>query len=512
MDFLANLELGFSIALSWHNVLYCLIGVFVGTAVGVLPGLGPAATLSLLLPITFGMDPASAVIMLAGIYYGSAYGGSITSILLNIPGEAASVVTCLDGYQMARRGRAGAALGIAAFGSFIAGTVSILAISLLGPIMASAAVRFGPAEYTSLVILGLVLVCFLSEASMLHSLMMVALGLVLSTIGLDPILGTERFTFGSVSLSDGINLAVMAMGLFGIAEVLALAGKKPEEANFVKQPGRLRDLLPNRAEWRVSAGPIGRGTVVGFFLGLIPGGGGILASFASYVLEKRISRTPERFGSGAIEGVAGPESANNAGVQATFLPLLTLGIPANVVLAITMGALLLHGITPGPRLMIEHPELFWGVIASMYVGNVLLVLLNVPLIAVFVAMLRVPYRILAPLIIMFCVVGAYSLNNNVADVYMVIAFGVIGFLLRKASFDAAPLVLAFALGQLLEASFRQSLLLRQGSMMIFLERPVSAAFMLASAALLMVPLIRHMRTRRSRLQAKVISSPPGGSN
>lgn len=493
MDFLANLQLGFSVALSAHNLLYCLIGVFVGTAVGVLPGLGPAATLSLLLPITFGMDPASAVIMLAGIYYGSAYGGSITSILLNIPGEAASVVTCIDGYQMARRGRAGAALGISAFGSFIAGTVAIFALSLLGPILSGLALKFGPAEYTALVVLGLVLVCFLSEASMVRALMMVALGLVLSTVGLDPILGTERFTFGSTSLTDGVNLAVMAMGLFGIAEVLTLVSKRSDKAEFVRQPTRLRELLPNRADWRASAGPISRGTILGFLLGLVPGGGGILASFSSYVVEKRIARDPQRFGQGAIEGVAGPESANNAGVQATFLPLLTLGIPANVVLAIMMGALLIHGVSPGPRLIVEHPELFWGVIASMYIGNIMLVVLNVPLIAVFVAMLRLPYRILAPLIIAFCIVGAYSLNNNVVDVYMMVAFGVAGFLLRKASFDAAPLVLSFALGQILEASFRQSLLLRQGSMAIFVERPVALLFLVIAAALLLAPLVKTIR-------------------
>lgn len=500
MDFLANLQLGFSVALSAHNLLYCLIGVFVGTAVGVLPGLGPAATLSLLLPITFGMDPASAVIMLAGIYYGSAYGGSITSILLNIPGEAASVVTCIEGYQMARRGRAGAALGISAFGSFIAGTAAILALSLLGPVMSGLALKFGPAEYTALVVLGLVLVCFLSEGSMVRALMMVALGLVLSTVGLDPILGTERFTFASTSLTDGVNLAVMAMGLFGIAEVLTLVGRRQEDSEFVRQPARLRELLPNRADWRASAGPISRGTILGFLLGLIPGGGGILASFASYVLEKRLARDPQRFGQGAIEGVAGPESANNAGVQATFLPLLTLGIPANVVLAIMMGALLIHGISPGPRLIVEHPDLFWGVVASMYIGNILLVVLNVPLIAVFVAMLRLPYRILAPLIIVFCVVGAYSLNNNVVDVYMMVGFGVAGFLLRKASFDAAPLVLSFALGQILEASFRQSLLLRQGSMAIFVERPVALLFLVVAAGLLLTPLVKAIRFASRRVE------------
>ncbi len=495
MDFLSNLELGFSVALSAHNLLYCLIGVFLGTAVGVLPGLGPAATLSLLLPITFGMPPTSAVIMLAGIYYGTAYGGSITPILLNLPGEASSVVTCIDGHEMARRGRAGPALGIAAFGSFIAGTVAVVAISVVGPAVAGMALRFGPPEYAALVVLGLVLICFMSEADMVRGLTMVALGLLLSTIGLDPILGSERFTFGSTSLADGINLAVLAMGLFGVAELLMIATRPPEQAEFLRQPTRLRALLPGRADWRRSAGPIGRGTVIGFILGLIPGGGGIIASFASYVLEKRLSRRPEEFGKGAIEGVAGPESANNAGVQATFLPLLTLGLPANVVLAIMMGALLVHGITPGPRLVTDHPELFWGVVASMYVGNVLLLVLNVPLIAVFVSMLRLPYAILAPLILMFCIVGAYSLNNNVADVYMLGVFGLLGLGLRLARFDPAPLVLAFALGQLLEQSLRQSLLMRQGSPVVFLERPIAASFLALAAVLLLAAGYKEMRRR-----------------
>ncbi|TXL73458.1 tripartite tricarboxylate transporter permease [Vineibacter terrae] len=495
MDFLSNLELGFSVALSAHNLLYCLIGVFLGTAVGVLPGLGPAATLSLLLPITFGMPPTSAVIMLAGIYYGTAYGGSITSILLNIPGEASSVVTCIDGHEMARRGRAGPALGIAAFGSFIAGTIAVVAISVVGPAVAGMALRFGPPEYAALVVLGLVLICFMSEADMVRGLTMVALGLLLSTIGLDPILGSERFTFGSTSLADGINLAVLAMGLFGVAELLMIATRPPEQAEFLRQPTRLRALLPSRADWRRSAGPIGRGTVIGFILGLIPGGGGIIASFASYVLEKRLSRRPEEFGKGAIEGVAGPESANNAGVQATFLPLLTLGLPANVVLAIMMGALLVHGITPGPRLVTDHPELFWGVVASMYVGNVLLLVLNVPLIAVFVSMLRLPYAILAPLILMFCIVGAYSLNNNVADVYMLGVFGLLGLGLRLARFDPAPLVLAFALGQLLEQSLRQSLLMRQGSPVVFLERPIAASFLALAATLLLAAAYKELRRR-----------------
>ncbi len=493
MDFLSNLQLGMSIALSWHNLTYCLIGVFLGTAVGVMPGLGSAATMSLLLPITFGMDPASAVIMLAGIYYGTAYGGSITSILLNIPGEAASVVTCIDGYKMAKNGRAGAALGIAAFGSFIAGTLAVLAISFLGPAVASVALRFGPPEYTALVLLGLVLICFMSESSMLHGLIMVALGLLLSTVGLDPILATERFTFGQVALYDGIHIAVISIGLFGISEVLITAARRADDIDVLQQPRRLREMLPSRADWKRSAGPIGRGSVIGFFLGLIPGGGGIIASFTSYVVEKRFARNPKEFGKGAIEGVAGPEAANNAGVQATFLPLLTLGLPTNVVLAIMMGALLVHGITPGPQLMVNHPDVFWGVIASMYVGNVMLLILNVPLIALFVSMLRIPFAILGPLILMFCMTGAYSLNNNISDVYAVCVFGLVGFVLRLARFDPAPLILAFALGQIFESSLRQSLLMGMGSPAIFVERPISAACLVLAAVLLVTAVARLNR-------------------
>jgi putative tricarboxylic transport membrane protein len=495
MDFLSNLQLGFSVALSLHNVMYCLIGVFLGTAVGVMPGLGSAATMSLLLPITFGMDPTSAVIMLSGIYYGTAYGGSITAILLNIPGEASSVVTCIDGYQMAKRGRAGPALGIAAFGSFIAGTLAVVAISFMGPAVASVALKFGPPEYTALVVLGLVLICFMSQTNMLRGLAMVALGLMLSTVGLDPIVATERFTFGHPGLYDGVHIAVISIGLFGISELLVTASQRPEDADILRQPSRLRELLPSRSDWRRSAGPIGRGTVLGFLLGLIPGGGGIIASFASYVMEKRLSRHPEEFGQGAIEGVAGPESANNAGVQSTFLPLLTLGLPTNVVLAIMMGALLVHGITPGPQMMTEHPSVFWGVIASMYIGNVMLLILNVPLIAIFVSMLRIPFAMLAPLILMFCVTGAYSLNNSLTDVLAMGFFGLVGFALRMTRFDPAPLILAFALGQIFESSFRQSLLMRQGSPMVFFERPIAAACLAVAAALLVTALLRMKRGR-----------------
>ena len=496
MDFFANLALGFQISLSPLNVMYCLVGVAIGTAIGVLPGLGPAATLSLLLPITFRMDMTSAVIMLAGIYYGSLYGGSITSILINIPGEAASVVTCIDGYEMARRGRAGPALGIAAFGSFIAGTFATVGLSLVGPGLARLALNFGPVEFTALVVLGLTLVTYLSQTSVVRSLMMAVLGLMLSTVGLDPIFGTERFTFGSYTLADGFNIAIMAMGLFGIAELLTLAGKPPDEANFARQPTRMRELLPSRDDWRASGGPIARGSVLGFLLGLLPGGGVIIASFASYAMEKRLARHPERFGRGAIEGVAGPESANNAGAQAAFIPLLTLGLPANVVMAITMGALMIHGVTPGPMLIREHADVFWGFVASMYVGNLVLLILNLPLVGLFATLLRIPYRVLYPLIVAFCVLGVYAVNGSVFEVWVMLIMGCLGYLLRQFHYEPAPLVIGLVLAPIFEMSLRQSLILSGGRYGIFLQRPLAAALLALAAALLalaLASLIRHAR-------------------
>ena len=497
MDLIASLVQGFSVSLAPLNVFYCLIGVAVGTAIGVLPGLGPTATISLLLPITYRMDAVSAIIMLSGIFYGAMYGGSITSILVKIPGEAASIVTCIDGYEMARRGRAGPALGIAAFGSLIAGIFATAGLAVFGPLLAGVALQFGPAEYTALVTLGLVLVTNVSGGSPPRALLMVGLGLLCSTVGLDPIAGSERFTFGSLYLQDGFDIAIMAMGLFGVAEVLSLAERQARSSALVGQPRRIRELLPTRADWRASAAPIARGSVLGFALGLLPGGGALISSFASDVREKRLSRTPERFGKGAIEGVAGPESANNAAAQASFIPLLSLGIPSNVVMGVIMGALMIQGIPPGPMLLQNQPELFWGVITSMFVGNLLLVVLNVPLVSVFVALLRLPQSLLSGLILLFCVIGAYSLSNSVVDVAIMALFGVLGWLARKIRLDPAPFLLAFVLGGLFERSLRQALLIGGGSPVIFVTKPIAATLFAAAAVLLLWPLLRLvLRARR----------------
>ncbi len=504
MEVFGGLAQGFAIAVGPMNLLHCMLGVVIGTAIGVLPGLGPTATIALLLPITYHLDPVASIIMLSGIYYGAMYGSSITAILVKIPGEAASIVTCLDGYEMARRGRAGPALGIAAFGSFIAGILATLGIALFGPLLSGVALRFGPAEYTALVALGLILVTHVSGGSIIRSLVMVGLGLWASTIGLDPITGSDRFTLGTLFLQDGLDIAIMAMGLFGVAEVLALAERRIRPSELLAQPRRTRDLLPTAADWRASAGPIGRGSILGFVLGLLPGGGALIASFASYVLEKRVSRHPERFGTGAIEGVAGPETANNAAAQASFVPLLSLGIPSNVVMGVLMGALMIHGITPGPMLMQTQPALFWGVIVSMFIGNLMLIVLNVPLLPVFVALLRIPQRILSPLILVFCVVGAYSLNNSPADVAVMAVFGVVGFGMRKARLDPAPFLLAFVLGGLFERSFRQALLIGGGSPLIFVQKPISLTLLIVAAGLLLLPLLRFVFARRGSTQPEAL--------
>lgn len=495
MEMLGGLLQGLAVATDPANLLYCLIGVFVGTAVGVLPGLGPTATISLLLPITFRLDPTGSIIMLAGIYYGAMYGGSITAILFRIPGEAASIVTCMDGHAMARQGRAGPALGISAFGSFVAGVVAALGIAAIGPAVADVANRFGPAEYAALMLLGIVLVTQVSaEQSLARALVMVGIGFLASTVGRDMMAGSQRYTFGSLYLEDGVSIVTLAMGLFGVGQVLVLVEREFRAGSFRAQPRGLRDLLPSRADWRASAAPIGRGTVLGFFLGLLPGGGAMLASFASYVMEKRLSRTPERFGHGAIEGVAGPETANNAAAQGTFVPLLALGIPSNVVLGVILGALLIHGIPIGPSLIENRPDLFWGVVASMLVGNALLVVLNVPLLPVFVAMLRVPPRVLLPLILLFCVIGAFSLNNNPTDVLAMAAFGVVGWLLHKAGFEPAPLLLAYVLGPMFERAVRQALLIGYGSPTIFLTEPIAASFLALALLVLIGPaLLRRLR-------------------
>jgi putative tricarboxylic transport membrane protein len=501
MDFANNFYLAFQVALEPMNLFLCFLGCLVGTFVGVLPGLGPAASISLLLPITFKLPPESAIIMLGGLYYGTMYGGSTTSILINVPGEAASVVTCLDGYRMALKGRAGPALGIAAFGSFIAGTFGTIMIMILAPPLAGFALKFGPPEFVGLVFLGLTMVTYLSSGSMAKALMMAITGLLISYIGTDIVTGRERFTLGIATIAGGFDIVPIAMGLFGISEVL-LNLERPESARDVFQT-KLRNLLPTRQDWRDSSGPIARGSVLGFLLGLIPGGGGLIASFISYAVEKKVAKHPETFGTGDIRGVAGPESANNAGAQGAFIPMLTLGIPCNVVLAILMGALMIHGVTPGPRLLEEHPRIFWGVVGSMYIGNSMLLLLNLPLIGMWVRLLKIPYSILFPFIFLFCLIGAYTVGNNVQDVYIMILFGILGYLMKKYDYEPAPLVLAFVLGPMFENAFRQSLIISGGSPTIFITRPIAGVFAVLSFVLLISPLaLRIIGKKRPGLAVK----------
>jgi putative tricarboxylic transport membrane protein len=508
--FFDNLVMGFGISLSGMNLLYCLIGVVLGTTAGILPGLGPAATIALLLPMTFKMDVTSAIIMLSGIYYGVAYGGTLTSVLVNIPGEACTVVTCLDGYQMARKGRAGPALGMAAFGSFIACTFGIVLLMLIAPPLSTLALTFGPPEYAAMMVAGMTLVTYLSSKSIFKSLAMAVLGLMLGCVGLDPISGTERFTFGTLALMDGINIAPLAMGLFGISEVLIMAEGTIKQEDMVLPSLRLSKLLPTRKDWRDSAGPIARGSVLGFFLGILPGGGAVMASFMSYALEKRISKHPEKFGTGIIEGVAGPESANNAGTAGAFIPLLTLGLPFNVITALLLAAFMIHGITPGPFIIKESPEVFWGVITSMYVGNCMLLLLNLPLIGLFINILRVPYRYLCGLIGLICFVGAFSVGQNHMDVLLMIFFGIMGYLMKKFEFDAAPLILAFVLGPMLERSLRQSLILSDGSLGIFVSRPISVVMLVIAVVSLFSPLFKIAFKRIIRIMVRTFRTMKGG--
>ena len=492
MDF-ASLAHGFTIALSPSNLVHALAGAIVGTAIGVLPGLGTPATIAVLLPATYRMEPTSAVILLAGIFYGAMYGGSTTSILLNIPGEAASIVTCLDGYELARQGRAGPALGMSAMGSFIAGSISVLTMSLIAPSLASFALRFGPAEYSSLVFLGLMMAVYLSEGSIVKGLLMAALGIVLGTVGIDPVFGAPRFTFGVSRLVDGLDFIVAAMGLFGIAEVLI--NLEARDVTHVYQTS-LHGLLPSRDDWQRCWAAILRGSGLGFFIGVLPGGGAIISSFIAYAVEKRISKHPERFGRGAIEGVAAPEAANNAASTSSFIPLLTLGIPGNASIAMIFVALMIHGIQPGPLLVEQHPNLFWGVIASMYIGNLMLLALNLPLIGVWVRLLKVPYRYLAVVVVVICVIGAYSIKNAVFDVAVMIVFGVLGYLMRKGGFPAAPMVLAMILGRILERSFLRSLQISAADLGIFIQKPISATLLCVAALVLVTPGARWLWSRR----------------
>jgi len=494
MDLIDNLALGFSEALQWHNLLFCLLGVALGTAIGVLPGIGPTATIALLLPITFGFDdPTSALIMIAGIYYGAQYGGSTTAILLNLPGESSAAVTAIDGHQMARAGRAGVALAVAALGSFFAGTVATVVLAVAAPPLARAALAFGAAEYFSLVVLGLIASIALASGSTLKALAMIVLGLLLSTIGQDLNTGVPRFTFGVRELYQGLSFIAVAVGMFGIAEILRNLHDPRARTRMVN---RVSNLWPSRAELRRIVGPVLRATGLGSLLGVLPGGGHVLASYASYAVEKRVSRNPSEFGHGAIEGVAGPESANNAAAQTSFIPLLTLGLPAHPVMALMVAAFMVQGITPGPNVMIEQPALIWGLIASMWIGNVLLVLLNLPLIGMWVRMLTVPYSVLFPVIVVFACIGTYSLGQNPWHVFAVAVFGALGFVLIRAGCEPAPLLLGFVLGPLLEENLRRALLISRGDPTVFVTRPISAVLLgLAAIALVLavLPMIRRKR-------------------
>jgi putative tricarboxylic transport membrane protein len=499
LETLQNLTLGFEVALTPAVLLYAFVGCLIGTVVGVLPGIGPLAGISLLLPASFGLDATNAIVMLAGIYYGAMYGGSTTSILMRIPGEAASVITCIDGYAMARKGRAGAALAIAAAGSYVAGTVSVVLLMLLAPPLASFALRFGPPEYFALLLLGLLVLAYMSSGSMLKALAMAAFGLLLGMIGIDQMTGYFRFAYGVVELGDGIGVVPVAVGLFGLSEILATAGQ--DTPPQVMKP-KLKELLPTRKEWKQSAMPIGRGTLLGFLIGIIPGSAHIISSFVSYAVERRLSTTPEEFGRGAVAGVAGPESANNAATSGAFVPMLALGVPSGPIPAVMLAAMMVHGVSPGPLLFRQQPELVWGFIASMYVGNVMLLVLNLPLVGLFVNLLRVPYPLLYPSIIAFCILGVYAVNGSVVDVWIMLAMGVVGYLLRKLEFETAPIVLGLILAPMLEMALRQSLAMSDGHYGIFLMRPIATTLLAVGAILVLLslwPLITRGMDWRGRL-------------
>lgn len=489
-----NLLYGFSVAITPINLLYCFIGAFLGTLVGVLPGIGPVGSMALLLGTTYGLPPETALIMFAGIYYGSMYGGSTTSILVNIPGEASSVVTAIDGYQMARKGRAGAALCIAAVSSFVAGTIGLLLLTFLAPMLADVALKFGPPEYFAIAVCGLLVLSQLSGQSMLKSFVMVGLGLILGTVGLDDISGQARFDFGFSALQKGIDFVPVAMGLFGIAEVLEVAAEKLKEKQDVIKVN-FRELLPTKVEAIKSVWPSLRGSALGFLVGLIPGPAAVISTFMSYTLERKLSKTPEDFGKGAPEGVAGPESANNSAAIGAFVPVLSLGIPFAPPTALLLSALMIHGVTPGPLLIQEHPEVFWGLIASMYIGNIMLLVLNLPLVGLFVRVLLIPYKLLMPLIILLCIIGAFAINNSVADIWIMIVFGIVGFVLRKWNFSVAPLVLALVIGPMLENALMQSLMMSQGSLSIFYTHPLARTLFSLTIFMFVAPVLYRVIKR-----------------
>ena len=493
MDVLSNLALGFAVALTLQNIAYCFIGVLLGTIIGVLPGIGPVTTVAMLLPISFTLSPESALILLAGIYYGAQYGGSTTAILVNIPGEASSVVTTIDGHQMARQGRAGPALGIAAIGSFFAGSVATLLIAVAAPPLAAVALQFGPAEYFSLMVCGLIAAVVLAHGSLVKAIAMVVLGLLLGIAGTDVNSGVRRFDFGMTGLADGVEFVALSMAIYGIAEV-AYNLEKQQQTSIVS--GAVGRVWPSLADLKHCVGAILRGTSLGAILGVLPGGGALLASFAAYTLEKNVARPPRNFGRGDIRGVAAPESANNAGAQTSFIPMLTLGIPGNPTMAMMIGALMIHGIAPGPRVMTDRPGMFWGLIASMWIGNLMLVVLNLPLVGLWAKLLRVPYRLLYPAIIVFCCIGAYTINTKPFDLFVMAFFAVFGYVALKLDCEPAPLVLGFVLGPMMEENLRRALLISRGDPMVFLTEPISLAFLVAAVLLLIViaaPAIRRKR-------------------
>lgn len=496
MELFNNLVLGFTTAGAPWNLFFCFIGVILGTLIGVLPGIGATATIAMLLPITFQLEPVSSLIMLAGIYYGAQYGGSTTAILINMPGESSSAVTAIDGYQMARKGRAGAALAIAAIGSFFAGTVSTILVAVFAPPLTAVALKFGSAEYFSLMIVGLVSSIALAHGSVVKALGMVVLGLLLGLVGTDIYTGTPRFNLAILELSDGLNFVAVAVGVFGIAEILRNLENEHDRDVMIK---KVTNLWPTKQDWKEMTAPILRGTAIGSALGILPGGGAILASFASYTVEKRMSKTPQEFGKGAVAGVAGPESANNAGAQTSFIPMLTLGIPANPVMALMIGAMIIQGIVPGPNVATEQPALFWGIIASMWIGNLMLILLNLPLIGLWVKLLTIPYYMLFPAIIAFCSIGVYSVNSNVFDLYAVAFFGLIGYVLAKLRCEPAPLLLGFVLGPLLEEHLRRAMIMSRGDATTFVTRPISLTLLLLAAAVLVVVLLPSIRKKRDEV-------------
>lgn len=493
MELLTNLDIGFQAALSLHNLMFCFIGVLVGTAIGMLPGLGPLATIAMLLPLTYTLEPVSGLIMIAGIYYGAQYGGSTTAILVNLPGESSSVVSCLDGHQMAKNGRAGAALAIAALGSFFAGTVATLLIAAFSPILAQVAFLFGPVEYFAMMVLGLTAATLLAHGSFIKGVAMVLTGLILGLVGADVNSGSYRFTFGSFSLTEGIEFVAVAMGLFAFTDIVA--NIRNDQARNVTAPS-FRNLMMNATEFKQSIFPVFRGTVIGSLLGLLPGGGAMISSFASYAVEKRMSKHPEQFGHGAVAGLAGPEAANNAGAQTSFIPMLTLGIPSNGVMALMIGALMVHNIAPGPFVMVSNPEIFWGLIASMWIGNAMLVVLNLPLIPLWVRLIQVPYWVLFPIILAVCCVGLYSIGNNLIPIYFAAGFTVVGCLFWRMRAEAAPLLLGFILGPLMEEHFRRSLLLSNGDVAIFYHSPLSVAMLSVAAVMSLVVLLPQIKRGR----------------